>query len=132
MKLFAALFLLFNLPHSEARENLDGTWKPVAQEFAGAKLPEASFASQLLIIKDTTYVFNAESEDKGSINYSNGKMDIYGRYGVNAGRHFMTIYKFEGEKLLICYNLKGDKYPEDFSTSGKPAYFLSVYTRKTE
>ena len=29
-------------------------------------------------------------------------MDIYGREGVNAGKHFTAIYKMESDQLTIC------------------------------
>ncbi|WP_410962819.1 hypothetical protein, partial [Salmonella sp. SAL4446] len=60
-----------------------------------------------------------------------GKMDIYGKDGVNNGKHFTTIYKYQDEQLTICYNLAGDKYPESYETKGKPTYFLAVF-KKTD
>jgi len=56
-------------------------------------------------------------------------MDVYGREGVNAGKHFTSIYKLENEQLSVCYNLGGDSYPESFDTKGKPKYFLAVFKR---
>ena len=108
---------------------LNGTWVPIQQEMGGTSLPTAAFESQKLIISDSTYTFTAESVDKGVVKYSNDKMDIYGQEGVNAGKHFTAIYKFENEELTICYNLKGDSYPETFETKGKPTYFLSVFKK---
>ena len=57
-------------------------------------------------------------------------MDIYGKEGVNAGKHFTSLYKFENEELTVCYNLTGTAYPEEFDTKGKPMYFLSVFRRE--
>ena len=108
---------------------LNGTWVPIQQEMGGTSLPTAAFESQKLIISDSNYTFTAESVDKGVVKYSNDKMDIYGQEGVNAGKHFTAIYKFENEELIICYNLKGDSYPETFETKGKPTYFLSVFKK---
>lgn len=68
--------------------------------------------------------------DKGVLKYNGNKMNIYGKEGVNAGKHFTAIYKYENEQLTICYNLKGDSYPEAFDTSGKPALFLSVFKKE--
>jgi uncharacterized protein (TIGR03067 family) len=56
-------------------------------------------------------------------------MDIYGREGVNTGKHFSCIYKLEKEELTICYNLKGDGYPASFDTKAQPMLFLSVYRK---
>jgi uncharacterized protein (TIGR03067 family) len=109
---------------------LNGAWIPVKQEFGGQPLPAASFDKQKLTISDSAYTFVAESVDKGVVRYSGDRMDIYGKEGVNAGRHITAIYKFENGDLSICYNLKGDVYPESFDTKGKPMYFSCVLKRE--
>jgi uncharacterized protein (TIGR03067 family) len=109
--------------------SLNGTWLPIKQEMGGKLLPEASFQNQQLIIKDSTYTFTAENTDKGLVRYREDKMDIFGKEGVNAGKHFTAIYKFENGQLTICYNLKGDGYPATFATQGYPLYFLSVFKK---
>ncbi len=108
---------------------LDGTWVPVKQEMAGTLLPKAAFEKQKLIISDSTYTVIAESVDKGIVKFMDDKMDIYGKEGVNSGKHFTAIYKFEEGLLTICYNLSGDRYPEAFETKGRAMYFLSVFKR---
>lgn len=57
-------------------------------------------------------------------------MDIYGKEGVNTGKHFMAIYKLEYGELSVCYKLKGDKYPEGYDTKASPLYFLSVFRKE--
>lgn len=109
---------------------LNGTWIPVKQELGGTILPTAAFEKQKLVIDDSTYTFSAESVDKGVVKYTGDKMDIYGKEGVNTGKHFTAIYKYESEELTICYNLKGDSYPETFETKDKPMYFLSVFKKE--
>jgi uncharacterized protein (TIGR03067 family) len=108
---------------------LNGTWVPINQEIAGKRLPSAAFEKQKLIISDNMYTFIAESVDKGELKYSSGKMDIYGKEGVNAGKHFTAIYKYENGQLTICYNLSGDSYPEAFETKSKELLFLSVFKK---
>jgi uncharacterized protein (TIGR03067 family) len=115
---------------------LNGTWIPVKEEIGGTSLPATAFATQTLIIMDTTYTFTAESVDKGVLKYDKEKMDIYGKEGVNAGKHFTAIYKFipdsanKGEQLAICYNLTGSGYPETFDTKGQRTFFLSVFRKQ--
>jgi uncharacterized protein (TIGR03067 family) len=109
--------------------NLNGAWTPIRQEIAGKELPKATFEKQKLTISDSAYLFVAESEDRGTLKYSDGKMDIYGKEGVNAGKHFTAIYKLENGQLSICYNLKGDSYPEAFETKSKQTLFLSVFQK---
>ena len=110
-------------------KQLNGTWVPVKQEMGGTLLPKTS-AQQKLIIDDNNYtVIIGGSTDKGVIEYRDNKMDIYGKEGVNAGKHFTAIYKYESGQLTICYNLAGDSYPEAFETKGKPTFFLSVFEK---
>lgn len=109
---------------------LNGSWVPIKEEMGGKELPAAAFATQKLVINDSLYIFTAESVDKGVVAYNGDKMDIYGREGVNTGRHFTTLYKFENGQLTICYNLKGDSYPEKLETTGKPLFFLTVFKKE--
>jgi len=108
---------------------LNGTWTPIQQEMGGKIIPLTVMSSQQLTIRDTSYTFIAESVDKGSVHYANGKMDIYGREGANAGKHFMAIYKLENEQLTICYDLFGETYPASYETKQHPYYFRSVYKK---
>jgi len=121
---------------ANASNKLNGTWIPVKEEFGGNSLAATAFATQKLIIMDTTYTFTAESVDKGVLKYDHEKMDIYGKEGVNAGKHITAIYKFvtdssnKGEQLAICYNLTGNGYPETFDTKGQRTFFLSVFRKE--
>jgi uncharacterized protein (TIGR03067 family) len=111
--------------------NLNGTWIPVRQEIGGKELPKAIFEKQKLVIIDSNYIFTAESVDKGTVKYgTDDKMDIYGKEGVNTGKHFTAVYKLENEQLTICYNLAGDSYPDAFETKSKPTLFLSIFTKQ--
>ena len=109
---------------------LKGTWIPVTQELGGRSLPKAVFEKQRLILSDSNYTLMAESVDKGVVRYQDNKMDIYGKEGVNAGKHFTAIYKYENGQLTVCYNLLGDSYPEAFETKSKPLLFLSVFNKE--
>jgi len=109
---------------------LNGSWVPVKEEIAGNSLQPASFQTQKLVMVDSNYTFTAESVDKGVAKYKDGKMDIYGKEGVNAGKHFMCIYKFENDQLNICYNLAGNSYPDSYDTKGKPTNFLCVFKKQ--
>jgi uncharacterized protein (TIGR03067 family) len=127
---FTFFFFCSTTNISAQSNKLNGTWVPVKLEINGNALAPETFEKQKLIINDTAYTFVAESVDKGVISYKEGKMDIYGKDGVNAGRHITTIYKFEKDQLVICYNLAGDKYPESYETKGKPTYFLATFKKE--
>jgi uncharacterized protein (TIGR03067 family) len=127
------LFILFFIPafgFAQSKENIDGKWITIKMVINGADLPEAAIKNHQLIISDSSYIFTAESVDKGILKYTNDKLDIYGKEGVNTGKHFTALYKVENGLLTICYNLAGDKYPEDFETKGKPMYFLAVFKKE--
>jgi len=109
--------------------SLNGTWIPISQEMNGRSMPESFFARQRLIIEDSNYIVVAESIDRGLVRMNGNKMDIYGKEGVNKGKHFTAIYQLEKDKLSVCYNLSGNQYPDNFFTKGKPSFFMSVYTR---
>ena len=109
---------------------VNGSWVPVKQEIGGTSLPNTTFATQRLILNDSTYTVIAESIDKGIVKYAGDKLDIYGKDGVNKGKHFTAIYKYENEQLIICYNLAGDSYPETFDTKGKRLFFLSIFQKE--
>ena len=115
----------------QTNNTLDGTWLPIKQEIAGNEMPAAAYENYTLIISKGTYAYGMPNKaDKGTITYSNGKMDIYGKEGPNNGKHYTAIYKQEGNQLTICYNLSGDSYPDRFDTQGKQNYFLSVYNKQ--
>lgn len=137
MKLLAlittAIFFLvssFTKITNPAATELNGSWRPIKQSIGDSELPVTLFQSQKLIIQDSNYVLEAESVDKGVLQYQNGRMDIYGKAGVNKGKHFTAIYKLENEELSICYNLSGDGYPAKFETKGNPLLFLSVFKKE--
>jgi len=109
---------------------LNGGWLPIKQEMGGQEMPAESFEAERLAIVGKSFLFVAESADEGTVTYGDGKMDIYVEVGVNAGRHFMAIYKLEQNLLTICYDLKGGEYPTSFDTSLNPNLFLSVFRKE--
>lgn len=123
------LIIVFCIGCTAQLKQLNGAWTPIKQEMSGKEFPESYFRTQKLIIQDSTYSLTAESPDKGTLSYKNGKMDIYGKEGVNKNKHFTALYKLDGNQLTIIYNLKGDGYPIDFDTKLKPTLFLSVYKK---
>ena len=131
-----ALLICFNISFVSiqkinAQYALNGVWLPVKQEMGGRPFPSSVYDNYKLTIADSIYIYSQPAgADKGTIFYTNGKMDIYGKEGVNIGKHYTASYKMENGQLTICYNLSGNGYPEAFDTKDKPMYFLSVYKKE--
>jgi uncharacterized protein (TIGR03067 family) len=123
-------FIISFKPANLQTNDLNGTWIPVKQEMGGKPFPVAVYEKMKMIIQDSSYTVIAESVDKGIARCKDDKMDIYGKDGVNAGKHFTALYKIENGQLVICYNLAGTEYPASFSTEGKPLYFMSVFKKE--
>jgi uncharacterized protein (TIGR03067 family) len=137
MRLIVFIILIFSTfscsttkKTSQGFTTLNGSWIPVRQEIGGKDLPATYFQTQTLFIRDTTYTLTAESVDKGTLTYKKGRMDIYGKEGVNKGKHFTALYKLDDNQLTIIYNLKGDSYPLNFETKSSPTLFLSVFKKE--
>ena len=128
--MFCFLLSCASSNQSKLFSKLNGTWLPIRQEINGMPIPQAIYGKQMLIIKDTTYSYKAESIDNGVMYCSGNKIDIYSKEGVNAGKHFKAIYKFNGDLMTICYNLKGDTFPSQFDTHGSMAKFLSEFKKQ--
>jgi len=137
MKLFLIIFLTLTTSFKNGskqnfmnQHNLNGTWIPVQQELGGQELPPAAFAGQKLILQDSSYTVSAEHIDKGEVIYHGNQMDIISREGANAGKRFKAIFKIESGLMTVCYDLSGKDYPREFSTKGKPLYFLAIFKRE--
>lgn len=109
---------------------LNGTQSPLKQVIGGKDIPQIVFQTQKLIITESIYTLTAESVDRGTLKYKNGKMEIYGKEVVNSVKNFTAIYKIGNDQLTICYNLKGDVYSANFETKSAPTLFFSVFKKQ--
>lgn len=117
--------------HRSPYELLSGGWRPVEQIFAGNPFPAEFYASQRLIMYDSSYTVYAETTDLGKIIATEDHMDIYGIEGPNAGKHFKATYSLSNDTLRICYDLSGVDYPATFISTAENFYFLSTFVRDT-
>lgn len=111
---------------------LNGTWKPISEIIAGNPFPETVWATQRLMMYDSSYILSAESIDAGKAILTDSTMDIYGLEGPNAGKHFKARYKLQNDTLTICYDLTGTVYPESFISNYDNFYFLATFVRDQE
>ncbi len=112
----------------------DGKWQAVEAELAGKKFPPQAARSIILTIDGEKYLVTTdEGEDRGTVRYLTDEkpsaMDITGTMGPNKGKTFLAIYKIEGEKLVVCYDLAGKERPKEFKTEPKSMLFLVTYRK---
>ena len=57
-------------------------------------------------------------------------MDIKIESGPNKGKTLKTIFKFDANKLIICYAIDGDKRPDAFESTAENTFLLIEYRKK--
>lgn len=58
------------------------------------------------------------------------EMDIKGTEGPNKGKTIKTIYKLDGDTLVVCYELGEGARPAKFETKPKTELLLATYKRE--
>jgi len=99
---------------------------------SGKALPKAMLDAMVLVIKGNTYDYDeGHGHDYGDLKEVAGKpmgLDIIGTKGPNKGHKILSIYKMDGESMVICYGLDG-KRPTSFEQKGKSVTMLMTYRR---
>jgi len=119
---------------TKAASALDGKWQAVEAELAGKKFPPRATASIQLTLDGENYLVTTdEGEDRGTTRVMPDAkpmaMDITGTIGPNKGKTFLAIYKLDGDKLVVCYDLGGKARPKQFKTEPKSMLFLVTYRK---
>jgi uncharacterized protein (TIGR03067 family) len=114
---------------------LQGTWSVVTAELGGVRQPPEIVTNIVLKIGDGKYEVTVNGHpDKGTCKVDAstkpGTMDITGTEGPNAGRNIPAIYELRGDKLRICYGLRGSPRPTEFKSNPGTQQYLVVYQRK--
>ena len=114
---------------------ITGNWKIVKAELGSKELPTTSFEHLTLVLDETSYqLIEDRVIDSGLVELVHGMspagMRITGVYGPNRGKTFACIYKFDGQDLILCYNLGGETFPSTFSTANQPLFYLVRYQRQ--
>lgn len=119
-------------------EKLAGTWVVAKGEAGGEELPKEFLSAIVLTIDGEKYTVEGipEGTQKGILRIDAAKevkeMTIEPKEGPNADKPTSAIYKFEDEKLLICYDLAGGGFPKEFKTEAGQPHLLITYERKKE
>ncbi len=111
-----------------------GKWKISEAILGGKKLASHDFEKLRLDLDENSYqLIENVVIDSGIIELIPDKspkaLSITGVYGPNKGKTFQCIYCFDGEDLVMCYNLGGDGIPAEFETKDKSMLYLVRYNR---
>ena len=114
---------------------MDGTWKPLAAELAGAPWPKEILDTIKLTVKEGKYIVKiGEQSDEGTVTVNASKspctMDITGTEGPNKGKTMLVIYELKDDQLRVCYDLSGKSRPTEFATKPKTQLFLVTYRKE--
>jgi uncharacterized protein (TIGR03067 family) len=125
-----AFLSLNNKIIEDDRKMIEGTWALVEAELGGQKLPESIKGTRLILTEGRYEYQNDRGEYKLYPAAEIKAMDIVGIEGPNKGKSFLAIYKLEGDRLKICYDLTGKMRPTKFKTEAGTRQFLAVYQRE--
>lgn len=122
---------------ADKTDKLLGTWRPTAGELSGQKVPDAVLkATQMVLGKGTYVVTVGDVVDQGTwkvdATTDPKNLDIVGTDGPNKGKTLLAIYRFDGDRLTVCYDLLGKQRPGAFETRQTQPYYLVTYERKSE
>jgi uncharacterized protein (TIGR03067 family) len=115
-------------------EQLLGTWQPLRAELDGELAPVEVLKAMKLIFDQQHYwvTFGGEVSDEGDYAVTSPNepfgLALRGTKGVNQGRLIPAIAQLRGDRLRICYGLKGT-LPDDFSTAAESNRYLITYRR---
>lgn len=122
---------------AEEGAKFNGTWKPIEAEVSGQKLPDEVIKAMQLTMTDGKYtVAVGEKLDTGTYKVDAkakpATIDITGVEGPNKGKTLLAICELDGDTLRVCYDLTGQKRPEEFKTEKGKALFLIKYKRESK
>ena len=121
------------------RAALQGTWKVIASEQDGEKVPADDIKDLFLIFKGDVILIReaGKSEEKFSFSLDPAKkpkeIDLTIKFGPAKGRVDRAIYSIEGDTLRICIqSAKDTPRPREFSTRANSKLWLVVMQRTKE
>jgi uncharacterized protein (TIGR03067 family) len=118
----------------EELERLRGTWKFVAVDQDGTKVPEALFKNARLICKGDHFGYVVgETATAGTFRVDPAKkpktIDVTFTEGPEKGNTTLGIYELEGDTYRICISLGKDR-PTEFISKPNSGHVLEVLKRE--
>lgn len=119
-------------------EKMTGAWVVAQVEAGGSELSKELFADVTLTLDGEKYQVDGipDGPQKGVVTIDATKdlkeMTIEPKEGPGDKKPLKAIYKFEDDKLTVCYDLKGEAFPKAFKTEPGTQQLLIVYEVKKE
>jgi len=120
-------------PTAEAQ---DGTWHPVTAMLDGADMSQSLRESTVLKLTGEQYAVTVNgTPDRGTCVVDRSvvpwRLKIQGTVGPNQGKTLLAIFELTKEdRLRVCYDLMGVKYPEAFAAGAGSGRLLIEYRRE--
>jgi uncharacterized protein (TIGR03067 family) len=118
------------------KERMQGTWKVIAAESKGEKVPAKELADLFLIFEDDTIQVQEDKKKQDRYTYrltpdrKPKEIDFAYTKGPKKGRTDRAIYLFQGDRLTFCIQEdEGQPRPKEFNTEPDTALFLVVLER---
>jgi uncharacterized protein (TIGR03067 family) len=136
--LFVGSSTFAGMPDDAAEADLKamvGKWKVEKAELGGKDATAVVKDVKLELAEGGKYKLDLLGQkDEGTFSVDPSKkpaeMDIKGTEGPNKGKTIKTIYKFEGDKLTVCYELGDGIRPTKFETKPDTKQLLANYKRE--
>ncbi len=116
----------------ETSAQLVGLWLPVRAQLSGAHAPELVITkTELRLRADGTYTihFDREIAEGGRYQFDGPQhLTLHATKGPNAPRSLPGIYQIMGDRLRLCFALKGPR-PTEFVSAPDSEHYLITYRR---
>ncbi len=116
-------------------KKLDGTWMFEKVVIDGNDATEV-FGKATMKIDGTKFTLTIiEKEDAGTLNFDDAKSPkeldvITSKDSPNKGKTLQCVYKWDGDRVIICYGLDGKTRPTEFKAESKSQQMLDTYKLK--
>jgi uncharacterized protein (TIGR03067 family) len=118
------------------KERMQGTWKVIAAESKGEKVPAKELSDLFLIFEDDTIQVQEDKKKQDRYTYrlmpdrKPKEIDFAYTKGPKKGRTDRAIYLFQGDRITFCIQEdEGQPRPKEFNTEPNTALFLVVLER---
>lgn len=118
------------------KASLQGTWKVIASQQDGERVPPDDLKDLFLIFKNDAILIRegGKTEEKFSFSIDPAKkpreMDLTINFGPNKGKVDRAIYEFDGDRVRICIQSNKDAArPREFASAPGSKLWLVTLQR---